>query len=82
MIPKLNGPWTNFEPPTNRAMIGVTKPMYWQTTDIVNTAVIASGPANDIKPNSNARKAQKQTAWIGVCVRGFILYKNPENGRP
>lgn len=82
MIPKLNGPWTNFVPPTNRAIIGVANARYWQTTDIVNTAVIASGPANESKPNNSARKAQKHTAWIGVCVRGFMLYKNPENGRP
>jgi len=56
--------------------------MYWHTTDIVNTAVMARGPAKEIKPSKRERKAQKQTAWTGVCVREFIRYKNLENGSP
>lgn len=82
MSPRLKGPGTNFCPPTQRAMMGVTKPMYCETMDMVKTALIAKGPANDSSPRSSAMRARKITAWTGVFVRGLMLYNSPENGSP
>ena len=62
MKPKLNGPGTNFCPPSHLAIIGVTKPIYWLMMLIVNTAAMATGPANEIKARMSAINARKHEA--------------------
>lgn len=54
--------------------------MYWHTTDMVNTAPMASGPAKDINPRSKDISARKMTACTGVFVYELMLYRMADNG--
>jgi hypothetical protein len=63
-------------------MIGVATAIYWHTMDMVKTALIANGPANESSPRRSAINARKMTACTGVFVLGLMLYNKPDRGKP
>ena len=48
---------------------------------IVNTAAMATGPANEMRARMSAINARKHEAWTGVLVYGLMRYRKEEKGK-